>query len=72
MKTHSSKQTAAALKVLIADDEPLARRHLRAILEADSDVEVIGEAANGSEAIQMIGELSPDLVLLDVQMPEVD
>ncbi len=72
MKTQSSKHTAASLKVLIADDEPLARRHLRAILEADSDVDVIGEAANGSEAIQMIGDLSPDLVLLDVQMPEVD
>ena len=72
MMTWNSRHTSVALQVLIADDEPLARRHLRAILEADNAIEVIGEAANGRDAIQMIAELSPDLVLLDVQMPEVD
>jgi two-component system LytT family response regulator len=54
------------------DDEPLARRHLRTILDSDTGVDVIGEAANGRDAVQMITDLSPDLVLLDVQMPEMD
>lgn len=64
--------TTAPVKVLIVDDEPLARRHLRTILDADADVVVAGEASNGHEAIQMIGAMEPDLVLLDVQMPEID
>jgi len=61
-----------AVRALIVDDEPLARRHLRTILEADSDIVVAGEAANGREAVQMIAQLAPELVLLDVQMPEID
>ena len=64
--------TDVPVKVLIVDDEPLARRHLRTILAADPDVVVAGEAANGREAIQMIAKLAPDLVLLDIQMPELD
>jgi two-component system LytT family response regulator len=60
------------VRILLVDDEPLARRHLRTILEADADVVVIGEATNGREGIQMIARLAPDLVLLDVQMPEID
>jgi two-component system, LytTR family, response regulator len=62
----------AAVQVLIVDDEPLARRHLRTILEADGEVVIAGEASNGREAVQMIARLAPDLVLLDVQMPEID
>ncbi|HEY7898530.1 MAG TPA: response regulator [Gemmatimonadaceae bacterium] len=72
MTSHVPGGFPASLRILIVDDEPLARRHLRAILDADADVEVIGEAANGREAVQMIAKLAPDLVLLDVQMPEVD
>jgi two-component system, LytTR family, response regulator len=64
--------TTSTVQVLIVDDEPLARRHLRGILDADSDVVVMGEAGNGREAVEMISALSPDLVLLDVQMPELD
>ena len=60
------------VQVLIVDDEPLARRHLRSILGADSDVVVTGEASNGRDAVEMIAHLAPDLVLLDVQMPEMD
>jgi two-component system LytT family response regulator len=60
------------LKVLVVDDEPLARRHLRTILKTDTEVTVIGEASNGAEAVRMVAKLSPDLVLLDVQMPEID
>ena len=64
--------TTNAVRVLIVDDEPLARRHLRTILDSDSDVVIAGEASNGHDALQMIATLAPDLVLLDVQMPEVD
>jgi two-component system LytT family response regulator len=57
------------LKILIVDDEPIARRILREELESIEGVEVAGEAADGSAALQMIGADQPDLVLLDLQMP---
>lgn len=57
------------LKTLIIDDEPIARKVLREELEALDGVEVIGEAADGAEALEMIGSAHPDLVLLDLQMP---
>jgi len=60
------------LRVVIADDERPARSFLSAILRTFKDVEVLGEASNGMEAVQMIEKLRPDLALLDLQMPEVD
>jgi two-component system, LytTR family, response regulator len=60
---------ARALKTLIVDDEPIARKVLREGLEAMPDVEVAGEAENGKQALEKIAELKPDLVLLDLQMP---
>lgn len=60
------------LRVLVADDEPIARRGLRKLLAAEADVEVVGEARDGREAVAAIKRLKPDLVLLDVQMPELD
>ncbi len=57
------------LKTLIVDDEPIARKVLREELELISDVEVIGEAADGAAALETIGREHPDLVLLDLQMP---
>jgi len=60
------------ITVLIVDDEPPARRGLRALLEEQADIEVIGEARNGTEAIAAIQSLRPALVFLDVQMPESD
>jgi YesN/AraC family two-component response regulator len=60
----------ATLKVLIADDERPARRFLANLLAATPDVEVVGEAANGKEAVELIERLRPDLALLDLQMPE--
>jgi two-component system, LytTR family, response regulator len=57
------------LKTLIVDDEPIARKVLREELELISDVEVIGEAADGADALEKIGQQHPDLVLLDLQMP---
>ncbi len=59
-------------RVLIVDDEPLARGRLRALLEKEADAEIVGEAAHGLEAVDRIGELKPDLVFLDIQMPELD
>jgi DNA-binding LytR/AlgR family response regulator len=60
------------LRVLIADDEPIARQVLREHVEAIPGLEVAGEAATGAEALQRILDLKPDLVLLDLQMPELD
>jgi DNA-binding LytR/AlgR family response regulator len=59
------------LKTLIVDDEPIARRVLREELDCIGGVEVIGEAANGLAALEQIAERRPDLVLLDLQMPEM-
>ena len=60
------------MRVLIVDDEPIARRGLRRLLESEPDVEIVGEASNGTAAIEAIEELKPDLVFLDIQMPEMD
>jgi len=62
----------SALRVLIVDDEPIARRGIRSRLESQPDVEIVGECANGLEAVAAIEKRSPDLVFLDVQMPEMD
>jgi two-component system LytT family response regulator len=61
-----------SLRVLVVDDEPLGRRAVRQLLLSQSDIEVAGEARNGREAIRLLQELKPDLVFLDVQMPEID
>jgi two-component system, LytTR family, response regulator len=60
------------LRVLVVDDEPLGRRAVRQLLLLHCDSVVVGEARNGREAIRLIQELKPDLVFLDVQMPEMD
>lgn len=61
--------TAKTLKTLIVDDESLARRGLLHRLKGIADIEVVGEARNGREALKLISELNPDLVFLDIQMP---
>ena len=58
--------------ILIADDEPLIRTGLRAIIDAEPDFTVVGEAADGAEVLPMVRTLRPDLVLMDVRMPAVD
>jgi len=60
-----------SIRVLIVDDEPLARARLRRLLAREPDLEVLGECANGLEAIAFIRQHRPDLAFLDVQMPEV-
>jgi len=58
--------------VLIVDDEPLARDRIRELLKGDREVQIIGEAGNGREAIEAIAVHAPDIVFLDVQMPDMD
>jgi two-component system LytT family response regulator len=60
------------MRVIIVDDELLARAVLREHLAAYADVEIVGECANGFEAVKAIAELAPDLVFLDIQMPRLD
>jgi two-component system LytT family response regulator len=60
------------IRALIVDDEPLARRGIRQLLEPNGDVEIVGECRNGRETLAALDTLAPDLVFLDVQMPELD
>ena len=62
----------APIRTLIVDDEPLARRRLKSLLDGEADIEIIGEAANGTEAVRAITMDKPDLVFLDIQMPGLD
>jgi DNA-binding NarL/FixJ family response regulator len=61
-----------SVRVLIADDQALVRSGFRMIVESRDDLEVVGEAENGEEAVQLARELDPDVILLDVRMPGVD
>ena len=60
------------VRTLIVDDEPLARRRLRTLLADEEDIVIVGEAGSGSDAVAAIREHDPDLVFLDIQMPELD
>ncbi|WP_371797574.1 response regulator transcription factor [Streptomyces albidoflavus] len=60
------------VRLVLADDERMVRTALRAILGAEPDLEVVGEAATGAEAVSVVRATAPDVVLMDVRMPEVD
>jgi DNA-binding NarL/FixJ family response regulator len=62
----------AATRVLIVDDESLVRRILKQILSGYADMDVIGEASNGEEAIAAVDRLQPDIVVMDIRMPALD
>lgn len=64
--------SSGRVRVLIVDDQALVRTGFRMILDAEEDMEVVGEAANGKEALTEAGQLNPDVVLMDVRMPELD
>ncbi|MCX6636092.1 MAG: response regulator transcription factor [Acidobacteria bacterium] len=64
--------SAPRIRVLIADDHPIVRDGLRRLLSLEDDIEVVGEAADGRETLELVGQLDPDIVLLDLRMPNLD
>jgi DNA-binding NarL/FixJ family response regulator len=60
------------IRVLIVDDEPLVRGGVRMILESEHDIEIVGEAADGNDALEQAHALTPDIVMLDIRMPGLD
>jgi two-component system LytT family response regulator len=68
----SSSTAGMAARVLIVEDEAHARHYLRELLDGESQVEVVGESSNGAQGAQLIRELSPDIVFVDIQMPGLD
>ncbi len=67
-----SGEGAVAIRLLIADDHALVRSGLRSMLQREPGIEIVGEARNGREAVELCRSLRPDLVLMDVRMPEMD
>lgn len=72
MSEAPTRRDVRELRALIVDDEPLARERLRTLLADDPGVTIVGECADGASAVEAVRELTPDLVFLDVQMPELD
>ncbi len=60
------------ITVLITDDHPIVRQGLRQLLEVQADIEVVGEAETGAAAVESVAELLPDVVLMDLVMPDMD
>ena len=71
-RRHGGEVGPMTIRAAIVDDEPLARRRIRNLLTEAPDVEVIAECANGKDAIESLEESPPDLLFLDIQMPEID
>ncbi|MEU4995563.1 response regulator transcription factor [Streptomyces sp. NPDC021622] len=67
-----TETAAGPIRIVLADDERMVRTALRVILSAEDGLEVVGEAASGAEAVSVVRELKPDVVLMDVRMPEID
>jgi DNA-binding NarL/FixJ family response regulator len=63
---------SVALRVLIVDDHPVVRTGLAGMLAAEDDLEIVGEAGNGEEAVAAAGQMRPDVVLMDLRMPRID
>jgi DNA-binding NarL/FixJ family response regulator len=62
----------SAIRVVLAEDQPMVRAGFRSLLDSRSDIEVVGEAATGSEALDQVRALRPDVVVMDIRMPEMD
>jgi DNA-binding NarL/FixJ family response regulator len=61
-----------AIRVVLAEDQPMVRAGFRSVLDSRSDIEVVGEAATGSEALEQVRLTAPDVVVMDIRMPEMD
>lgn len=61
--------SSTKIKLVVAEDNAIIRRGIRRLLDQSQDIEVVGEATNGIEALQLVGEIKPDILLLDVEMP---
>lgn len=66
------KQSNSTIRILLADDHAILRSGLKALLNMEADLEVVGEASNGREAVLMAKQLSPDVIVMDISMPEMD
>jgi DNA-binding NarL/FixJ family response regulator len=71
MNDDTVETEAGSLRVLVADDHPFFRDGLRSLLTSSPDTELVGEASTGEEAISLVSELQPDVVLMDIQMPRI-
>ncbi|MGO1611172.1 MAG: response regulator transcription factor, partial [Brevibacterium aurantiacum] len=60
------------IRIVIADDQAMVRAGFAALLDAHPDIEVVGQAQDGAECVSLVAELKPDIVLMDVRMPELD
>jgi DNA-binding NarL/FixJ family response regulator len=72
VKPVGSMAGASIIRVVLADDQALVRAGFRALLDAEDDIEVVGEADDGEEAVRLAVDLAPDIVLMDIRMPGVD
>jgi NarL family two-component system response regulator LiaR len=70
--TESNPQAPQPIRIFIVDDHPIVRRGIRDLLETEAGLQVVGEAADGLTAVRRVTELQPDLVLMDLVMPEMD
>ncbi|THV37111.1 response regulator transcription factor [Glycomyces buryatensis] len=70
--TVNDTKASGSIRLLLVDDHPVVRQGLRAYLELEADLQVVGEASGGEEALESIASLSPDVVLLDLKMPGLD
>ena len=70
--SHAAKPKTGIFRVLVADDQLLIRQIIGAMLERDPNLSIVGEAANGSEARSMATALTPDIIVMDINMPKID
>jgi len=72
VRTENASSASTPIKVLLADDERLVRSGFKLLLDVEDDIEVVGEATNGAEAVELARAIRPDVVLMDIRMPKLD